>query len=985
MGTDFPGKTAVLMAIALAPAALRWWWGRRLLPRANDPALAERMVAMARRTGAASGIALVLLVALEPRATAWTLPLLIFGRLVAAYPSRRALFDERWSLAGYLSFWLRLVAGAYGLWISILLLPLIVPLAGTLDWLAAALLGVVLLAWNMRTTQVVRRALRSRPIDDPILSRRFRTMAEVARLGPVSFERVDLHGGSLANAIALPSRRAPAVLFSDPLLATLDENETVAICAHELAHLEYLTPARVRRMQIGNALLIVLGVSIVPVVRLTGTHTHGLATIGWYVLAFAEAAWRARGRQRNETTSDRRAVTLCGDAEALIRGLTRLYTHARVPRRLDPQVERQATHPSLARRIREIRRTAGLTVSPLSGDARFVAPDRATEVTFHPDRLNWSEGESASHSLSYAHLSEVRVTTPHAGPASLVAVELGGRRWAMDLESEDVARAQAVLDVVDGRLAEPPAPPRVRPALARAFALLAALLALPLGHLGAFLLAVIVSLRPSSSLLAGAGLGTLAAAAITIRDQGAAGSRAFLALILTVVGMLLLFVARATRYDPDRPRTWWPISLVIAATVLSLGAMLLDGTDAVSLHQSARALSAPLVFSIGVAGALLWTRNRAAMAGAALGAIAAAGVSVAATSWFLERFGHDPLLAPADAIRVRSLDLQTSGTIPLPFYASSVRVSPGARSMAVAALDDEDDDSLQRGRAFHVGRINGALQAIPANDLRFVDDDRVLALVTVPDGLELRELAVAPPGRMLWVVHVRPLIAPRLSLNRDDMSWRLIGWNLAREIVRIEGQVGDVASRETRWPIGAQSEDYRSAVAVSGDRATAVGSTYDRTTVGFILPPMFSTLPFAMPHMRSTLRVVSTGGHAEVHPSRFGSYCVPDPDFARQLVCSVFDGTDTRVVTLSANGDATSVGIFPGTFMSRDVVGRDWVLGWAGDTPLALRLSTHEAFRIPRARGEWITDVGADGRTFATIGFGKGGSIVRLYSIDGAR
>ena len=45
MLTQFPGMTAVLALIAVAPAIARWWHGRTLQRLADDPALPERLLA----------------------------------------------------------------------------------------------------------------------------------------------------------------------------------------------------------------------------------------------------------------------------------------------------------------------------------------------------------------------------------------------------------------------------------------------------------------------------------------------------------------------------------------------------------------------------------------------------------------------------------------------------------------------------------------------------------------------------------------------------------------------------------------------------------------------------------------------------------------------------------------------------------------------------------------------------------------------------
>ena len=189
------------------------------------------------------------------------------------------------------------------------------------------------------------------------------------------FERVDLQGGAVANALALPSLGTSGVLFSEPLLDRLEPDETVAICAHELAHLEYSQFFASPAVQVVDLCLIAFGTAVMPLAYLAGLSSYLFPMLLWSLTLLGASLWRARDRQRNETASDLRAVELGGDAEALVRGLTRLYTMARVPRRLDAQHEQRATHPSLARRIRDIRAAAGTTSASLAASASFTGTE----------------------------------------------------------------------------------------------------------------------------------------------------------------------------------------------------------------------------------------------------------------------------------------------------------------------------------------------------------------------------------------------------------------------------------------------------------------------------------------------------------------------------------------------------------------------------------------------------------------------------------
>ena len=112
---------------------------------------------------------------------------------------------------------------------------------------------------------------------------------------------------------------------------------------------------------------------------------------------------RGRHRQRNETASDVRAVQLTGDPDALARALTSLHAIARVPRRWDQQREQQATHPSLARRIRDIHAAVG-TVTPglIPTTAAFHAARGDAIATFENAHLRWQDAPGTAHLLGTA-------------------------------------------------------------------------------------------------------------------------------------------------------------------------------------------------------------------------------------------------------------------------------------------------------------------------------------------------------------------------------------------------------------------------------------------------------------------------------------------------------------------------------------------------------------------------------------------------------
>ena len=267
--------------------------------------------------------------------------------------------------------------------------------ARALDWLAALILAAVLITWNTRYSDVLRYLLRSRTVSDDALLQRFRAIAQASGIAMPRFEEVPLHGGAIANAIALPSLRGSSVLFTETLLAHLDADEAAAICAHEVAHLEHFNPPLLRRLNAVMLLTIAAGVGLSLLPRLTGWGSSLPSAAIWLLIIVAFVMWRARDRQRNETASDLRAIAFCGDADALVRALSKLYAFGRYPRRLDSEVERRATHPSLARRIRDIRAASGTAPAALDEAAVFASLDGCATIPGRPGALDGKRSRDA--------------------------------------------------------------------------------------------------------------------------------------------------------------------------------------------------------------------------------------------------------------------------------------------------------------------------------------------------------------------------------------------------------------------------------------------------------------------------------------------------------------------------------------------------------------------------------------------------------------
>ncbi|PYR55567.1 MAG: hypothetical protein DMF85_19255 [Acidobacteria bacterium] len=980
MFEDVPASLALALAIAFVPAALHWWRGRALVRLADDPALPERLLANRRRAGAVLGVTILMLLVGWPDTAVWTIPLTIGARAAAAYPLRKALYGETWSLAQYLWFWTRLIVSVYGFWIALLLLPVLAGYSRSFDWLMAAALAAPLVWLSTRHGRSIRYALGARPLPDAALLARFAPMVEACKVGPVAFEYVDLRGGAISNALALPSATDPAVLFTSTLLAQLDEDEITAICAHELAHLEHFNPHRLRVLNTVTYGLIAIAAIAAPLARLAGVTWSILPFLTVAAAIVSVLAWRARDRQRNETASDLRAVELTGHPEALVTALTKGYTFARIPRRLDAQVERHATHPSLARRIRAIRDAGGTAPAALGSTPTFAAARGLAAVTFHDACLQWAEGDAAVHTLNYAYLSEMRLDARTSGAPTLVVVERTGRRWELPLAASDVARAQSVLDVVDGRLAEPAAAPRVWPRAVRALAAFAALTGGMGGQVALALVALIAMAQPASPLLAAAGVAALTTAAIVVRDFSD-GTFLGVAGLVALFGVLLLVTAWTSRRDEMPKQTPAAIAVLGICAALAMSVVIFSGLDPVRLYQSSRSFPGAAVLVLGVAGALaLWSVPVARPAAALL---AAAGIAVASagSTLFLNLFGSDPFLVRSEAMIVKTVDAAPSAEFTVPFPVSDIRLSPAGGHVAAVSFQDADaEDDEFMPAAFRIGPARGPLTRLRADDVAFVDEDHLLAFVKPEPGeAEVRLLELNAQPTIVWQQHVRDLQSAHLTFKPATRTWRLMGWDRARNLVRLEGVVGQAGSEETRWPAQDVRGGWAESMTSSGGNALLVRSEFDIGMLGRggLLRWGWLFRPQAETHIVS----MRAAAPANVTVSRLGAQCAAVALEDERLVCTSYDGTLTRVASLDPAGRVTPIGSLAGRFVGYERTGAGWLTGWAEASPIAVRIATREALRIKGPAAARVSRIAAVDHLLATVSFTHASSTIRLYPL----
>jgi len=463
------GSTIVALVLVLLPGIAAWWTGRRLIPLRDDPALPERLMARRTRLAQAAGICWTAQLLL-PGGALWILVPGLIALLTGSFAARRALFDETWGLGPYLAWVLHLGVASLGFWALLEAAPTIVEWAGG-AWLTMGAITAGLLAWSGWFAAIFHATIGAQPLErsdlraacDAILARSRAKAPGLYRAGP--------RGGLWVSALALPSVHASAVVMSDTLLELFDRDEIAAIFAHEVAHLEHFHRRRCVYMLVAQWMIILIGAVAAPLaIHALDSPLRVWIPSLWFFVIWVALSMRLARHQAHEAESDRRAVELCGDAPALARALTKLHALARLPRRWPLEMERTASHPSLARRIQAIEAAAGIPSPPLASPV--VAPGRVPGcfVVLGADRIEWLDGvppetpldpvairdaAASTRALRYGELISLRVVAAGGrGSLALVAIERMGATHSFPLRDEDVGRVQAALDHVDARLTQ---------------------------------------------------------------------------------------------------------------------------------------------------------------------------------------------------------------------------------------------------------------------------------------------------------------------------------------------------------------------------------------------------------------------------------------------------------------------------------------------------------------------------------------------------
>jgi Zn-dependent protease with chaperone function len=898
------------LAGALIPAAYKYWSSRTL--RVDDPVLPERLLAHRMRCTQVLGVTCGLLIFLAAGHAVWSIPVAVLASLAATLPSRRRLFGETWSLPDYLAWTTRVGVALWGYWPLLMAAPALVYLSGAWAFTTAGSLAVVLGAWSLWYARVLLWLTGARPFDAHEWPDGFERVLEQARVSRPRLWRIGPPGAQVANAVAIPAFGVGSVLFTDALLERLQPDEQEAILAHEVSHLELFDRSLLLRWQLTSAALIIGSVLLSPLVQAAAPAVVRVAIAGWPLVVLLHLVHRGRDIRAQETPSDIRAVELAGNPDALVRGLVTLHERARLPRRWAAAFERQATHPSLARRIQAIRSAAGLPneSQPASlpivirghedGSAVILDADVVRHLTGVPADTAIDvllQRASSTVAVPYASISELRVDAAGTRAPRLVLADANGRTWFTALAVDDVVAVQASLDAVDSRLAAhvlPRSTDRLRARLATALLAIFAALAAAATSIAAgsvALVAALACLWPSPAAILAAGIAGVAGAAFCVSGTSATAC-VLVGVVLAATGGAAIWHARRWRATACAAVSRFHAIVALSAAALWAAAILWTGGNLIALHKCAMQVPALTILPLALGAACFWSGDARLKRGTAAALMLALTASLWTMPVVVAAVVIDPLNAAAPIMRPLPSELQTLARAAAPAGASVLRLSPAGSWFATRPDDEENSEPT----VFTVGDMAGGHSAtLEVDDLEFLDERTVVSLASVGPSTIVSAHAVDDLVHPYWRVVLPSRDAAGIWVDRRTRAWHAIDTSADRRHVRrFEGRVGDTAFATHTWEVPAgEYVQWR-----AGANAEPLGEAY----VGETRRPALARwlAPLDLPwHFSLTLR--STALNAGTVRSQLAGDCHEATPGGRVL-CVARDGSRSRLWTWDARG-----------------------------------------------------------------------------------
>ena len=796
----------------VAAAALAWLRARAILSAPAGPTLPERLQQWRGHHQGLLAIAMGALI-LSGIQALWAIPAVWLAFQAVGHRVRTQVFGDTWSLAGQVRWNLRALAGVLGFWWAVSLAPFALTALAAPAW-ASLVAAATLIAWNHFYGEIVLAALGATPLDRPAVLAAFEPVLARAKVPRPRLMRAGPRGASLANAFAMASPQGDVVLFLDGFLDHASPAEVAGVLAHELGHLEEFATRRLQLYSVG--VLLAIAGAIVSASTAFGIWPAWSAAV-WFLVAMGTLLARALRSQDRERASDARAVELCGgDGEALVRALVTLHALAHVPRRFDPEFERHATHPSLARRVAAIRALGGVPPALIEPRAFPCDGNPSRAVVFDATRFALVTVDGVAdlanvaallqearqvEAADYTELTELRLAPAHGGGATLIATDRRRHQRRATIAPADLAAVQGMLDLADQRMTATPGPVAELPALGRIAALVAACVALPVFAWSVLAAALLASVRPTAPLLAAVSAGLAVVAALRDRQPSTDWSLLLFTTAAIACGTLAVRHIRAERRAdiPFRVDAFLVAGFVVTGMAAAIPAALVVAFgyhDLERLHAAARAFSiaAPALAALG-AFCVAVPRRASRIAGAGAFAAMAAAATLASDE-FRDVFAPDPLIAEAPPLVVDDVVGTPDASVSETGSYTNVWLAPDAQHVILEATRDGNQPDPDR---YVVAALNGWRREIAASEVSFLDAASLFVVRSEP---QARILSVEPirGGAPRWSLRLDDPPAGEIEVDASG-RWRLepsLDPDMSqRDVDRLEGRIGDRAVRRT--------------------------------------------------------------------------------------------------------------------------------------------------------------------------------------------
>jgi Zn-dependent protease with chaperone function len=933
---------------------------------------------MARVTGMSIGVNAIL----AHRYLIAVILVVLLGVLLGGYQARKKIFGESWGIFGYLSHTFRFWLALLGPWILVMFIPVLVGGSGKSALAVGLGIGGIAVVWNWCQATTFPKLVQASPLDRPELKDGFSQVVSRAKCRPPSLYEAGAKGGHWINAFALPSWCRSGVLFTEGLLAALAPAEVTAIFAHEIAHLEHFNRKRLLLGRLSFLLIVAIPIAIWagPFKEVTGEWAW-IWPLGLLIgLLFAVSH-----HQQHEAQSDARAAELCGNPDALIQALTKIHVLSRISRRWDSSFEKWSTHPSLARRVQNIRRLTEEGTEPFEDIVvRAVEPAKDVVILDQKD-LHWLQGLPDEHptdpsslkaaarerrSIPYGDLRDLRLEA-RRHDRHLVFTDNQGRNYRMAVPAEEVARLQGALDRVDSQ---------VKYLVSRrgglntrfwaALALLTALLppwSLPLAVLSAMTL-----IQPAAVNLAALGAVGLGSVIFGSNDTAwwvLSPSRGVSILRIGIASICLGVALYRYRREKDMPARAPTVTAVVAATFAGVMAFrfifpVTGELPLMQVHLAARNSSSVVLFLLAAAIALATIRSVKARLLAVVSAGLVTLVLTVGTMTFREHLTEDPFRAGQASLPVQELLPEKVREAMVDGYVIELVLSPSGKRFAVSVSTESSEPYENHYLKEYLleGGDDGFIR-LRALRLSYVDDSVAAMLVPEDGKLFLRTVDSVASDTENSELELPSVMNPELSIDSETGVWQVAGYGRDyRELLCIRGDSQMQTYEEMRYEIDEfvsvggwafNSEGW--ALGVSQDL-----SAYDNPLLAFSLALPSNGLGFSS----ELLAMRKNQPSRSLAKTALTLQCFQPPPAAKAILCTAGDGKLAQLWSIEPDERRfTPFGAFSGSYIQGSHVSSNHLLieSW-NRSPIIVDLEKRQGYQLAfpsedgddQPKGKWF-------------------------------